>query len=276
MQEKSAIPPSGNSVNNNINQTGTAGNNNTNQITTGGTTGNNTGGFQTTSGGTTSGGTTTSGGQKSSGGQTDSGGTTSKAQTGTSSSSQTTNNKTNNQVNNQSNNQNNDQANNNSNTNNESNNINLNLKELHLNVEGINPAFNANTTQYYLVVSNFINDIEVVAIPEDASAGVEVTGNTNLVMGNNEIFVKVISSDGSASKTYAINVSKTEDRERGNANLENLAIENIDIIPEFNSDIFKYTAEVGSNIENLNILAVPQRENARSGNRRKQKFTIWR
>ena len=193
---------------------------------------------------------------------------------GTSSSSQTTNNKTsssqtNNQVNNQVNNQNNNQDNNNSSTNNRANNVNLNLKELHLNVEGISPAFNANTTQYYLVVSNLINDIEVIATPEDAAAKVEIMGNTNLMMGNNEILVKVISSDGSASKVYKINVSKTENEERGNASLENLAIENVGIVPEFNSDIFEYTAEVGSNIENLNILAVPQRENARSGNRRK-------
>ena len=192
---------------------------------------------------------------------------------GTSSSSQTTNNKTssskiNNQVNNQNNNQTNNQENNSS-TNNEANKINVNLKELHLNVEGISPAFNANTTQYYLVVSNLINDIEVIATPEDATAKVEIIGNTNLVMGNNEILVKVISSDGSASKVYKINVSKTENEERGNASLENLAIENVGIVPEFNSDIFEYTAEVGSNIENLNILAVPQRENARSSNRRK-------
>ena len=51
LQEKSVTPPSGNSVNNNINQTNAAGNNNSNQTTTGGTTGNNTGGnSQTTSG----------------------------------------------------------------------------------------------------------------------------------------------------------------------------------------------------------------------------------
>ena len=133
---------------------------------------------------------------------------------------------------------------------------------MHLNVEGINPAFNANTTQYYLVVSNLINDIEVLALPEDAAARVQITGNTNLVMGNNEILVKVISQDGSASKTYKINVSKTEDKERGNASLENLAIENAMLVPEFNSDIFEYTAEVGSDVETLKILAVPQRENA--------------
>lgn len=140
------------------------------------------------------------------------------------------------------------------------------MKELHLNIEGLSPAFNKNTLQYYLVVSNLINDIEVTAVAEDSSAKVEITGNKNLVIGSNKIEIRVVSSDGTASKTYIINVSKTEDKELGNASLENLAIENVTITPEFSSDIFEYTAEVGSNVESLNILAVPQREKARSGN----------
>ena len=147
-------------------------------------------------------------------------------------------------------------------------NKNVNLKEMHLNLEGLSPAFNKNTTQYYLVVSNLINDIEVKAVPEDSSCKVEITGNKNLSIGNNKIDIKVISADGSASKIYSINVSKTENKELGNASLENLAIENITLNPEFNSDIFEYTAEVSSDIENLKILAVPQRENARCSNTR--------
>ena len=45
--------------------------------------------------------------------------------------------------------------------------------------------------------------------------------------------------------------------------LENLAIENVVLIPEFRADIFEYTADLASNQEVLNILAVPQRENAK-------------
>lgn len=230
LQEKEATSPSGNTGNNN--QTGGTASNN-NQTTTGGSTSNNTGGSQTSSGGTSL------------------GGTTSKPQTGTGNTAQTTNHQNNNT------------------NNNESSNANVNLKELHLSVEGISPSFNANTVQYYLVVSNLINDIDVVATPEDQSAKVEITGNKNLAMGSNVIQVKVTSSDGKASKIYTINVSKTDDKEHGNADLENLAIENVSIVPEFSSDIYEYTAEVGSDIENLNVLAIPQKENARSSNRRK-------
>lgn len=50
--------------------------------------------------------------------------------------------------------------------------------------------------------------------------------------------------------------------DNANANLENLAIENVTLIPEFSSDITEYTAEVESDIETLNILAIPQIEGA--------------
>lgn len=141
---------------------------------------------------------------------------------------------------------------------------NVNLKELHLNIEGISPSFNKDTTEYYLVISNLINDIDVDASAEDASAKISITGNKDLKLGNNKIEIIVTSADGKTSKTYVINVSKTEDKNLGNSNLENLAIENVNIIPEFSSDILSYFAEVESDIESLNILAVPQNENAKA------------
>ena len=151
------------------------------------------------------------------------------------------------------------------NNNQESQNVsqNVNLKELHLNVQGISPSFNKDITEYYLIVSEFINDIEVEAYQEEQLSNVIITGNKNLQMGSNKIEIKVTSGDGKNSKTYVINVSKMKDENLGNCFLENLAIENVNIVPEFNSEIFSYFAEVDSNIDNLNILAVPQNEKAK-------------
>ena len=140
---------------------------------------------------------------------------------------------------------------------------NVNLKELHLNIEGISPSFNKDILEYYLVVSNFINDIEIDAKAEESSSKIQITGNHNLQMGSNIIEVTVTSGDGKTSKTYMINVSKLTDENLGNSFLENLAIENVSIVPEFSSEVFSYSAEVGSNIEKLNILAVPQNENTK-------------
>ncbi|MBR6504554.1 MAG: cadherin-like beta sandwich domain-containing protein [Clostridia bacterium] len=140
---------------------------------------------------------------------------------------------------------------------------NANLKEMRINVEGITPKFSKNITSYSVVVSNDVNNINVVAVPEDSNASVTIGGNDNLIEGSNVITISVTAPDGKTRKNYIINVTKTASPELANASLENLAIENVTLNPEFNSEIMNYTAEVEKEVENLNILAVPQRENAK-------------
>jgi len=139
---------------------------------------------------------------------------------------------------------------------------NANLKEMRIDVEGITPKFSKNITSYSVVVSNEINNINVVAVPEENNANVSVSGNNNLIEGSNIITISVTAPDEKTKKNYIINVTKTSNPDLANASLENLAIENVTLNPEFNSEIMNYTAEVEKDIENLNILAVPQRENA--------------
>lgn len=138
---------------------------------------------------------------------------------------------------------------------------NANLKELHLNVEGLSPAFNKNTTNYNITVQD-IDNINVNAIPEDSKAKVVVTGNTGLKIGTNNILIKVTAEDGKTTKTYKINTTKTNNPDLANAFLENLAIENITLNPEFNKDIYDYNVELLEDVSTLNILAIPQIEGA--------------
>lgn len=139
---------------------------------------------------------------------------------------------------------------------------NANLKELHLNVEGLSPAFQKTITRYNLVVGDDVSQIAVNAIPEDSNAKVSVIGNTNLKIGVNEVKITVTAQDGKTVKTYVIEVTKTENPELANANLENLAIENVTLEPEFSADIISYNAVIASTKESIHILAVPQIEGA--------------
>lgn len=159
-------------------------------------------------------------------------------------------------------------ANNNAGTGNNANNnqqatksSNNNLKSLQLDTEGISPAFNKNKTQYYITIPENISNINVAATPEDSKASVQILGNTNIQVGNSQIKIVVTAENGN-KKEYVINVTKTNNPELANANLENLAIENVTLVPEFSADITDYTAEVSTDIDKLNILAVPQREAA--------------
>ena len=136
------------------------------------------------------------------------------------------------------------------------------LQNLRLSTEGMVPEFNNNTYDYYLTVKNDIKDIEVLATAENNNAQVEITGNENLQSGLNLIKIQVTSHDKTSSNTYLINVTKTDDIEAANADLETLAIENYLLYPAFDNNITNYNVEVGNDTEQINLLAIPEDENA--------------
>jgi hypothetical protein len=72
---------------------------------------------------------------------------------------------------------------------------NANLKELHLSIEGLSPAFQKTITQYNIIVGNDVNQININAIPEDSNAKVSISGNTNLKTGVNQIKIFVTAQD---------------------------------------------------------------------------------
>jgi len=138
-----------------------------------------------------------------------------------------------------------------------------NLQILRLNIEGITPEFDTNTYDYYLIVPNTMNEVEVLAVSENPNAVVNVEGNTNLKEGLNTVKIKVISEDKKEQKIYTIHVTKTANANLANTNLEILAIENTLLNPTFEASITRYSAEVSQQTENLNIFTVPENENAK-------------
>lgn len=134
---------------------------------------------------------------------------------------------------------------------------NANLDIMRLGHEGINPDFDKNIEEYYLVVGENVNNIDVTAIPENREASVEITGNKNLVSGINKIEIIVTSQDRTKTKKYVINVTKTDNAESANSDLAILAVENYSLTPEFSSNVTNYSIEIPNNINEVNILAVP-------------------
>lgn len=139
---------------------------------------------------------------------------------------------------------------------------NANLKVLRLGKEGVVPNFQEDIYEYYLTVLNDVKDIDVIAISDNPNATVEITGNTDLKDGLNTIMVKVFSEDRTQNNVYKINVTKTSNLELANTNLEILAIENVLLYPQFESNVTNYKAEISNGISNINILAIPENESA--------------
>lgn len=137
------------------------------------------------------------------------------------------------------------------------------LKVMRLDKEGIIPQFNKEITDYYITINNTVENLNVIATAENPESTIEIQGNNNLKEGINTIKIIVTSQDKTNKTTYNIHVTKTNDIESANVNLETLAIENATLFPEFNNTITEYKIEIAHDITNLNILAVPERSESK-------------
>lgn len=136
------------------------------------------------------------------------------------------------------------------------------LKDIKINGYSIEPKFEMFTTEYVLTVGEEINKIEIEAIPDDEKAKVEIKGNTILKSGRNEIEIEVIAEDGQAKQSYFLYITKGN-RSQANANLKEIKIKNAELAPTFNKDTIQYAFEYPENLEQLEIEALPEDEEAK-------------
>lgn len=135
---------------------------------------------------------------------------------------------------------------------------NANLSTMHLEYSGISPNFDKNVKEYYLIVGGEIDSIAIEAEPENRNATVTISGNEILEYGKNVVTIEVVSEDSSKTKQYKIYVTKTDEPETANANLETLAVRQGDLTPEFDNNITKYRVEIANNESTVDILAIVQ------------------
>ena len=99
-------------------------------------------------------------------------------------------------------------------------------------------------------------------MPENKNSKIDITGNENLKEGLNVIKVQITSEDNTSSSSYIINVTKTNNIEDANTNLETLAIQNYLLYPNFDNTVTNYNVEVANDTDNINLLAIPEDEEA--------------
>lgn len=145
----------------------------------------------------------------------------------------------------------------------ESNNKNLESLTLGDGLE-LTPVFSSDVTEYTLTVGADATSIDINATAEDENAKVEVTGNDNLLMGENTIEIKVTAEDGT-ERTYTITVTKGEAGETvvNGIGLSELSVEGYTLSPEFSSNVYEYTLDVpDTSVTNLTINAKSNLETA--------------
>ena len=88
----------------------------------------------------------------------------------------------------------------------------LGLSSLKINGYTLSPKFSSNVYEYKInVLDPNITKLDVLATANVENAKVEVTGNTNLVKGENTITITVTSEDGKEKVIYQILVNKASD-----------------------------------------------------------------
>lgn len=151
---------------------------------------------------------------------------------------------------------------------------NTNLKVMRLDKVGIVPEFDPEIKEYYFVTNNLTEELEIVVEPENNSNTVTILGNDNLKEGLNTVTIEVESPDKKEKSIYKIYVTKTDNIELANTNLETLAVEDAILYPAFDTNITEYEIEVSNSTTELNILAIPEKMNSTVSIDRKESLKI--
>ncbi len=126
----------------------------------------------------------------------------------------------------------------------------------------MNPTFNSSIKEYNLTVPYEISDLEVTAIAESSLATVLVTGNNDLVVGNNTITIKV-TAENSSVNTYTINVNREEKIILDTNNyLSSLEVKNHIINPLFDKEVNDYNLTVNYEVKDLELLVSTESDKA--------------
>lgn len=117
--------------------------------------------------------------------------------------------------------------------------------------------FKPDEFEYTTMVLYDVTDIEVNYVPTDSKAKVEVTGNKNLIVGENTIVIKV-TAENETTKEYKIVVTRLAEGETlpsDNTYLKQITIDNYTI--NFNKNTLKYDLKI-KNEKALVITALPE------------------
>ena len=132
---------------------------------------------------------------------------------------------------------------------------------------GIKPndfsGFSPNKTTYDVTVPEEVEEIEVYATAKDPEAKISGVGTQKLAIGGNKIEVLVTANDG-ATKTYIININrKGTDKETNQQTsdtskngLSELKIENLELTPKFETNVYEYSAKYIGEKTALDIQAI--------------------
>jgi hypothetical protein len=147
---------------------------------------------------------------------------------------------------------------------------NSNLSGLTVSPGRLDPAFNANQTNYTTEVANSVTNVTITPRLQDSTAGMTVNGQptdsgqsrtvTLNGEGSNTIIPLVVTAANGSQKTYIITVERAA--QAGNNNLQSLSISPGALAPSFRSNRLTYTVDVEENVSSVTVSATKSDPNA--------------
>lgn len=133
---------------------------------------------------------------------------------------------------------------------------NTNIANLIVEEGNLKPSFDKGKTKYEVNVASNVSKLTMHVTLEDKTSSYIVTGNENLVSGDNTVNIIVMNSNKTASKTYQLIVHKAKDT---NSLLKTLRVydetKDYDLTPSFDNNTLEYNVTVPHNIEKISIEA---------------------
>lgn len=111
----------------------------------------------------------------------------------------------------------------------------------------------------YGTVGNDVTSLDVIGIPENPRATVEVEDASDLQVGDNTITVTVTAEDGQSTGQYIIKVNREGS---SNNDLSSLEVEGYDLDPVFDKDETSYSITVPSDVDSITVNADAEDDNA--------------
>lgn len=147
---------------------------------------------------------------------------------------------------------------------------NTNLKELSTSPVDVSPAFSKDNLRYNVELASNQNSLVINAVSEDSNATVKIMvdgeeQDTTLEISNTETIVSIIVDNNGDTKTYTLNVVKSDDviEQPSTINTELSKLEINGSSLELKSNVREYSASVPNNVSSTRIVAQLKDSNAK-------------
>ena len=137
---------------------------------------------------------------------------------------------------------------------------NADLESLSVSQGELSPSFSSGVQKYTIEVDYEFDSVTFTPVTKNSNAKAVVTGNTGLIVGENNVKIEVTAEDGT-KKVYTVIIIRKQDpnyKPSGNSLLSNIKLSNGEVSPRFSASVKDYIVFVPYEVVNFSAQGIPQ------------------